>query len=79
VAAVLDLATMGACSISVEVAADPTSTRNVHEIYLRGSFGEMTLCISNVPAMNNPKTSHLACLSPLALLRQLSAPMSVGS
>ncbi len=79
VAAVLSLAALGARSVSVEVAVDPTSTRNVHEIYVRGTFGEMTLRVANVPSADNPKTSHLACLSPLALLRRLSAQMVVGS
>ena len=79
VAAVLGLAALGARSVSVEVAVDPTSNRNVHEIYVRGSFGEMTLRLANVASADNPKTSQLACLSPLALLRRLSAQMVVGS
>ncbi|MFI5269461.1 MAG: aspartate dehydrogenase, partial [Chloroflexota bacterium] len=79
VAAILNLASTGAKSISVEVVADPGSDRNVHEIYARGTFGEMTLRVANVPSPDNPKTSHLACLSPLALLRRLSAQVVVGS
>jgi aspartate dehydrogenase len=79
VAAVLHLAALGARSVLVEVAVDPTSNRNVHEIYVRGSFGEMTLRVANVASVDNPKTSQLACLSPLALLRRLSAQMVVGS
>jgi aspartate dehydrogenase len=79
VAAVLSLAAVGACAVSVEVAVDPTSSRNVHEIYVRGAFGEMTLRVANVPSSDNPKTSYLACLSPIALLRRLTAQMLVGS
>lgn len=79
VAAILNLAASGAKAISVEVVADPASERNVHEIYVRGTFGEMTLRVANVPSPDNPKTSHLACLSPLALLRRLSAQVIVGS
>jgi len=79
VAAILNLASAGAKSISVEVVVDPHSDRNAHEIYARGSFGEMTLRVANVPSPDNPKTSHLACLSPLALLRRLSAQVVVGS
>lgn len=79
VAAVLNLAAIHARSVSVEVVADPNSTRNVHELYVRGAFGEMSLRLSNVPSPQNPKTSHLACLSPLALLRQLSNLVVVGS
>ena len=79
VAAILNLAASGAKKIAVEVVADPASDRNVHEIYARGTFGEMTLRVANVPSPDNPKTSHLACLSPLALLRRLSAQVIVGS
>lgn len=79
VAAILNLAAVGTPIISVCVVADPMSTRNVQEIYARGTFGDMTLRIANVPSPENPKTSHLACLSPLALLRRLSAHLAVGS
>jgi aspartate dehydrogenase len=79
VAAILNLASLGARSVSVEVVADPCSQRNVHEVYAKGSFGEMTLRLVNVPSPDNPKTSHLACLSPLALLQRLSAQMVIGS
>jgi aspartate dehydrogenase len=79
VGAILNLVATGVPSITVEVVADPTSSRNVHEIYARGTFGEMTLRVANMPSANNPKTSHLACLSPIALLRRLSAQLVVGS
>jgi aspartate dehydrogenase len=79
VAAVLYLAAIDSCPVCVEVVIDPTSNRNVHELYVRGTFGDMTLRVSNVPSTQNPKTSQLACLSPLALLRQLSSQIVVGS
>jgi aspartate dehydrogenase len=78
VGAILNLVAIGV-PITVAVVADPTSSRNVHEIYARGTFGEMTLRVANMPSANNPKTSHLACLSPIALLRRLSARLVVGS
>jgi aspartate dehydrogenase len=79
VAAILGVVALGARSVSVQIVADPTSDRNVHEVFARGTFGEMTLRVANLPSRDNPKTSQLACLSPLALLRQLSARMVVGS
>ena len=79
VAAVLQLATLGVASPTVEIVVDPGSDHNVHEIYARGVFGEMSLRIANVPSTANPKTSQLACVSPLALLRRLSAQLVVGS
>jgi aspartate dehydrogenase len=79
IAAVLQLATLDVCSPAITIVVDPTSAQNVHEIHARGRFGEMTLRIANVPSTTNPRTSQLACLSPLALLRRLSAQLVVGS
>lgn len=79
VAAVLSLGGLGAERTMVEVVADPQLDRNVHEVVARGSFGEMRLQLANVPSPVNPKTSFLACLSPLALLRRLSEPIWIGT
>jgi aspartate dehydrogenase len=79
VAAVLSLGGLGAEKTLVEVIADPQLERNVHEVVVRGSFGEMRLQLMNVSSPVNPKTSFLACLSPLALLRRLSEPVWIGS
>jgi aspartate dehydrogenase len=62
----------------MQVVADPALDRNVHEVVARGSFGELRLRLSNVPSPANPKTSFLACLSPLATLRRLSDPIQIG-
>ncbi len=79
VAAVLSLAGLGAERTMVEVVADPKLERNMHEVVARGSFGEMRLQLANVSSPANPKTSLLACLSPLALLRRLSEPIWIGT
>lgn len=79
VAAVLSLGGLGAERTLVEVVADPQLERNLHEVVVRGNFGEMRLQLANVPSPANPKTSFLACLSPLALLRRLSEPIWIGS
>jgi len=79
VAAILSLGGLGAARTIVEVVADPTLDKNIHEILVKGSFGEMRLQLVNVPNPTNPKTSFLACLSPLALLRRLSEPIWIGA
>jgi aspartate dehydrogenase len=78
VAAALSLAGLGPERTRMQVVADPALDRNVHEVVARGSFGEMRLKLSNVPSPANPKTSFLACLSPLATLRRLAEPIQVG-
>jgi aspartate dehydrogenase len=78
VAAALSLAGLGADRTRMQVVADPASTRNVHEVVARGAFGEMRLSLNNVPSPANPKTSFLACLSPLATLRRLADPIQLG-
>ena len=78
VAAVLELAGDGV-AVSVSVVADPASTTNTHEIEASGDFGTFTVRLDNLPSPENPKTSALAPLSALAMLRRLSASMWVGA
>jgi aspartate dehydrogenase len=78
VAAVLALAGRGA-DVRVEVVADPTGTANVQEIEAHGAFGTFRVRLDNTPSPANPKTSMLAPLSALAMLRRFSDPLWVGA
>lgn len=78
VAATVALAGIGPERTSVRVVADPALSGNVHELRAVGAFGEMTLRLANLPSPDNPKSSLLACLSPLACLRRLAEPIQVG-
>jgi aspartate dehydrogenase len=62
----------------MQVVADPSLDRNVHEIRAYGAFGDLTVRVSNVPSPTNPKTSYLASLSALATLHRLSQPVQIG-
>jgi aspartate dehydrogenase len=79
VAAALSLAGIGPQRTEVRVIADPTCDKNIHEIEMEGSFGRMVARMENVPSPSNPKTSYMASLSAIALLRRLSAPLVVGT
>ncbi|OGB95546.1 MAG: aspartate dehydrogenase [candidate division NC10 bacterium RBG_16_65_8] len=79
VAAALSLAGIGPQRTQVRVIADPTCDRNIHEIEMEGSFGRMVARMENVPSPNNPKTSYMASLSAIALLRRLTAPLVIGT
>ena len=63
VAAALSLAGVGPEKTQVQIAADPTIQKNIHEIDVKGEFGELSICTQNV-------------VSPIALkqVRWLSSP-----
>ncbi len=63
----------------VEIWVDPATDRNIHEVYARGAFGEITIKVSNVPSPDNPATSYLAALSILTLLKNLDSPLVIGT
>ena len=74
VAATLSLAGLGPDKTKMKVIADPKAPGNVHEIEAKGSFGVMRLSFENRPHPNNPKTSYLAILSAIELLRKACTP-----
>lgn len=79
VAAALSLAGIGADKTEVRIVADPTSDKNVHEIEAKGEFGRLFVRMENVPSPTNPKTSYMAALSAIALLRRITASLVVGT
>jgi aspartate dehydrogenase len=79
VAAALSLAGIGPQKTKVRIVADPTIRRNIHEIRVKGKFGEFTVHIENVPSAKNPKTSYLAALSAVATLRKVTQHMLIGT
>lgn len=74
VAAALSLAGIGFDRTLVRIYADPSVTRNTHEVHARGWFGELRLTIANVPT-SNPKTGRIAALSVLKTVRNLRSAM----
>ncbi|MEM1539841.1 MAG: aspartate dehydrogenase [Candidatus Bathyarchaeia archaeon] len=79
VAATLSLAGMGAEKTVVRVVADPTVSRNIHEIEVKGDFGELRVHVENVPSAENRKTSFLAALSAIATLKRLTELLIIGT
>lgn len=70
VAATLSMAGLGAENTKVTIIADPELKVNVHEIEIKGDFGEAKLTVENVPHPDNPRTSYLAALSALETIRR---------
>jgi aspartate dehydrogenase len=79
VAASLSLVGIGFERTLVKVVVDPTIRRNMHEVVVRGEFGELRTVVENVPSATNPKTSFLAALSAIATLKQVCEPLKVGT
>ncbi|MEM1853240.1 MAG: aspartate dehydrogenase [Thermofilaceae archaeon] len=57
--------------VRVRVVADPRADRNVHEVLVKSKAGTLYVRVENVPHPSNPKTSYLAALSAVELLREL--------
>ena len=75
----LSLAGTGPEKTRVIVIVDPEETRNIHEITVKGDFGEATFTVAGLPSPDNPKTSYLAGLSAVATLSNLMNPLRVGT
>ncbi len=78
VAATLGLAA-GFDKTVLRVVADPDIENNMHEIIVSGDFGEMRVSNVNKPSSHNPKTSYLAALSVVALLKRVLGVAEVGT
>ncbi|WP_094227276.1 aspartate dehydrogenase [Methanolobus psychrotolerans] len=79
VAATLSIAGIGFEKTKVKIVANPALTRNIHEISVKGAFGEFTTRVENVPSPSNPKSSYLASLSAIATLKKISDPFQTGT
>lgn len=64
--------------IDVKIIVDPNVDRNVHEITAKGDFGEFKTTTMNHPCAANPKTSMLAAISAIKLLKSFNETISVG-
>ena len=78
VVAALSLAGIGPEKTRIKIFASPEFPLNRHRIVVQGEFGRLTVEIENVPS-ENPRTGKLSYLSTIALLRELGAPLRVGT
>ncbi|MEM1760606.1 MAG: aspartate dehydrogenase [Desulfurococcaceae archaeon] len=69
VAATLKLATDS--EVEVEFIVDPKTPRTVHELIAESEASRIRVTVENVPHPDNPKTSYLAALSAISLLKRL--------
>lgn len=69
VAVISALAGIGLDRTRVELVADPCIAVNCHRLSARGAFGRLNLTIENSPLAGNPKSSEMAALSLVRLMR----------
>ena len=79
VAAALSLAGIGPDRTRLEIWADPSVTRNTHNIVVEADSARLTMTIENIPTEQNPKTGRITALSALTALRALVSPLRIGS
>lgn len=79
VATSLSIAGIGPEKTKIRIIADPTINKNIHEIYAKGDFGELTTIVKNEVFPENPKTSYLAALSAIRTLKKLTETVQVGT
>ena len=79
VSSILSLAGLGARKTTVRIITSPKYTKNVHEIKVTGDFGAISTKTENVPSKNNPKTSRLAYLSAIAMLKAIAEGVKIGT
>ncbi|KKH50844.1 aspartate dehydrogenase [Methanosarcina sp. 1.H.A.2.2] len=79
VAATISLAGIGFEQTRVRIIADPSLSRNVHEITVEGEFGKFSTRVENLPSPENPKTSYLAALSAVSTLKKILNPVQIGT
>jgi len=78
VGASLSLAGIGEEKTKIKIVADPHARKNIHIITAKGDFGELYFRIKNAPSPENPKTSYIAALSAIALLKKIASPLKIG-
>jgi len=78
VAAAVSLAGIGLDRTEVCVIADPSLTRNTHEVIAEGTFGALRFEIRGIPSDANPRTGRIVAMSVVSMLRRLRAPLVVG-
>jgi aspartate dehydrogenase len=78
VVAAVSLAGLGPDRTCIRILADPTIDRNRHAVTAEGAFGRLRIELENVPS-ENPRTGKLSYLSTIAYLRDLGAPLRIGT
>ncbi|OAN56532.1 aspartate dehydrogenase [Sphingobium sp. TCM1] len=77
VAATIALAGIGFDRTEVELVADPTVEKNIHELMFEGEDGRFDITICGAPSKANPKTSALTAHSIARLIAGMASPIVI--
>ena len=78
VAACVSMAGIGFDRTRVKIVADPVAARIHHKVLAHGKFGRLRAEIENMPNPSNPKSSYIASLSAIAILKKIVNPIQIG-
>jgi aspartate dehydrogenase len=76
VAVISALAGIGLDRTRIQLVADPGIATNCHRLSVSGTFGRLEVTIENRPLAGNPKSSEMAALSLVRLIRNRFALLS---
>ncbi len=79
VAATISLTGEGFEKTRIRIVADPNIRRNIHRLIVKGEFGELECNARNLPSKENPKTSVLAALSAVSMVKKIVGHVWIGS
>ncbi len=79
VAVAVSLAGYGTDKTRMEVWADPALEKNQHTVRVVSDSSDFTMTIQNRPTEENPATGKITALSVIALLRQKTSVLQVGT
>ena len=65
-------------NIKIKIVADPNTKYNTHEVKAAGSFGVINSTTKNLPS-KNPRTSYLALLSAINVLKSIRGNLKIGN
>ncbi len=78
VSAAVSLAGIGPDRTTVRIVADPTLSRNCHDVVVEGEFGLLRVHLENIPS-ENPRTGRLTALSIIRAVRDAFDPVRIGN
>ncbi|MEW6100809.1 MAG: aspartate dehydrogenase [Candidatus Omnitrophota bacterium] len=79
VAATLSLAGVGSAGTFVRIVASAGINTNIHELEIESKAGRIVCRTENTVHPDNPKTSYLAVLSAITVLKDILEPVRIGT